>query len=74
MQKLRIDMRTLVQTCMQRPEGFKFKGEPGQYAMFRAEYAKVISCYPHDPAQKLDALVRMLVEPAKKRYSRLSHD
>ena len=22
------------------------------------------SCYPHDPAQKLDALVRMLVEPA----------
>ena len=37
MLKLRIDMRTLVQTCMQRPEGLKFKGEPAQYALFRAE-------------------------------------
>ena len=65
MQKLRIDMRTLVQTCMQRPESFKFKGEPTQYPLFRAEYTKVTSRYPHDDTQRLDALVRMLAEPAK---------
>ena len=57
MQKLRIDMHTLVQTCMQRPKRFKFKGETAQYALFRAEYAKVTSIYPHNPTQKLDALV-----------------
>ena len=42
-QKLCIDMRTLVQTWMQWPEGFKFKREPTQYALFWAEYAKVTS-------------------------------
>ena len=49
----------------QRIEGFKFKGEPTQYALFRSEFANAPTCYPHNSAQKLDALVRMLVEPAK---------
>ena len=51
MQKLRIDMRTLVQTCMQRPAAFKFKGESAQYPLFCAEYAKVTSRYPYNPAE-----------------------
>ena len=33
-EKLHIDMRTLVQTCKLRPDGFKFKGDPTQYALF----------------------------------------
>ena len=52
-------------TCMQRHDGFTFKGGSTQYALFRAEFAKATTCYLHRPAQKLDVLVRMLVEPAK---------
>ena len=64
--KLRSDMRTLVQMYMSWPEAFKFKVDPMHYGLFCIEFEKAMRWYPHDAAQKLELLwYGMVVEPAK---------
>ena len=43
--KLRISMYAMAQTCMSCTEGFKFKGDPAQYVLFRAGFSKATTRY-----------------------------